>query len=81
MDVVGIGGASFNRLKRVALLREGFPFKAWNKPPTLVWLGSPDIGLPSVITLRTHHRSNLAISRANTPPRLQPIRLTLRPSF
>ena len=41
--------------------------------------GAPANGLPSVITLRTWSGARRAISRAKTPPRLQPMRLTLRP--
>ena len=41
--------------------------------------GAPANGLPSVITQRTWSGARRAISRAKTPPRLQPTRLTLRP--
>jgi hypothetical protein len=42
---------------------------------------STEIGLPSVMTLRTHSGTWCAPYSANTPPRLQPSRLTLRPDL
>jgi len=53
--------------------------------PSLEWepmtmdFGLPANGLPSVMTQRTSSGISLASSRAITPPRLQPTRLTLRP--
>jgi len=54
-------------------------YRAFSSDGTAVPEASTLTGLPSVTTLRTHSLAWCAPYSANTPPRLQPTRLTLRP--